>query len=239
MSSGAAPSGQGARHREQAGSGKRATVRARHAKWYGWRHPGQNAVRWRGGSAGCSGSRQVGQLGRSAPPAESAGAGETTGGAGAAGGNGAGETLEPKGCCGPPPPCGAGCCQGACWSCASRPLAMARPALWCLCSVFFLCVCVFFVFLCFGLGFDLIPGGTEIAGPGCLEKDGKERLEARWGRGGGKGAPLKREGASACAALKVRRTRRGGRQRSCLTPPKAGGRERGRPSGSERIGREG
>ena len=50
---------------------------------------------------------------------------------------------------------------------------------------FFVCVCVcFFVFLCFGLGFDLIPGGTEIAGPGCLEKDGKERLEARWGRGG-------------------------------------------------------
>ena len=44
-SSGAAPSGQGARHRERAGSGKRATVRARHAKWYGYRHPGQNAGR--------------------------------------------------------------------------------------------------------------------------------------------------------------------------------------------------
>ena len=43
-------------------------------------------------------------MGGSAPPAERAGAGERTGGAGAAGGNGAGETLGPKGCCGPPPP---------------------------------------------------------------------------------------------------------------------------------------
>ena len=37
-------------------------------------------------------------------------------------------------------------------------------------------VCALFFFV-------LIPGGTEIAGPGCLEKDGKERLEARWRRG--------------------------------------------------------
>ena len=46
-----------------------------------------------------------------------------------------------------------------------------------------------------GLGLDLIPGGTEIAGPGCLEKDGKERLEARSRKGGRKGARLKKEGA--------------------------------------------
>ena len=145
-------------------------------------------------------SRQVGQLGRSAPPAESAGAGETTGGAGAAGGNGAGETLEPKGCCGPPPPAAPVAAKALVGHVLRGRLPWhARLVVSVLCF-FFLCVCVFFVFLCFGLGFDLIPGGTEIAGPGCLEKDGKERLEARWGRGG-EGRALEKGGGECLCCL--------------------------------------
>ena len=95
----------------------------------------------------------------------------------------------------------------------------------------------FFCVVRFGFGFDprrygdrwprLPWKGWEGAPGGQIEK------------GGEKGRALEKGGgASACAALKLRRTRQGGRQRSCLTPPRAGGQERWRPSSSERIGLE-